>query len=73
MFLANGMGFIMFSFLAVLLPFNFLWAVVYGTASAGSIVLAGLTVKYYRELEAKDPKPEPVKNDPRTAQTKNPK
>lgn len=52
MFLANGMGFIMFSFLAVLLPFNFLWAVVYGTASAGSIVLAGLTVKYYRELEA---------------------
>jgi len=68
MFLANGLGFIMFSFLAVLLPFKFLWAIVYGTASTGSVVLASLTVKHYRDLEALDPKPE-TPSDPRNTTT----
>lgn len=70
MFLLNGLGFIGFSFFAVLLPFNFLWAIVYCTASSGSLVLAALTVKYYKDLEAKDPKPEPDQKDPRTTTTK---
>jgi len=70
MFLLNGLGFIGFSFFAVLLPFNFLWAIVYGTASSGSVVLAGFTVKYYKELEAKDPEPEPEQTDPRTTKGK---
>ena len=57
MFLLNGMSFICFSFIAVLLPFNILWAIVYGVSSSGGLVLAGLTVKYYKELEIREPPP----------------
>ena len=45
------MGYIGFSLLAVLMPFNFMWAIIYGTASTGAVVLAGLTVKHFRDAE----------------------